>query len=416
MLDILLSIVLALFSISLSFALGKRFLSFFSFTSFTLSSYELILFSTVLGVSLFGLLFFFIGIFQLYFLWFFILFFLILLFIFYKDTFSFFPWMYSLIKAVVPSRYTSFLVRFCFLLLCFFVVANFFFSLTPEIQWDSLVYHLTQAKLYAAHHGLVDLPYDYHTYMPKQFDILYVLGEVFALPQTAKIFAFFFNLFLLFGIFFFARRYWNYDVAILASALFYTIPTVTLYQSTTYNDLPATLFLFYSCYSFILSFHNKNRKFLVLAGIFLGAAAATKILLLSLLPFFLCALLFSSYKKEKMSLSLLDGFQLFLAVFLFLSPWMILTYTQIGNPIYPFFYSVFGGDHWSVSLESYWSTLRADYGSGRSISSFFLSPWYITMEPMRYGPVYGITPLFLIFLPLFFFFKSSFSSSPLQKK
>ena len=35
---------------------------------------------------------------------------------------------------------------------------------------------------------------------------------------------------------------------------------------------------------------------------------------------------------------------------------------------------------------------------------------------MRYGPVYGITPLFLIFLPLFFFFKSSFSSSPLQKK
>src|SRR3989338_8043681 len=177
MIDIILSVLLALFFLSLSFALGKKLLSFFSSYSLPLSSslsfHEQILFSTVLGVSLFGLLFFFIGIFQLYSLWFFILFFLILLLIFSKDMFSFFPSMYSLIKAVVPSRYTSFFVRFCFLLLCFFVVANFFFSLTPEIQLDSLVYHLTQAKLYAVHHGLVDIPYDYHTECQQDRDALH---------------------------------------------------------------------------------------------------------------------------------------------------------------------------------------------------------------------------------------------------
>ncbi len=432
MLDLILSIMLALFFLSLSFALGRKILSLFSFP---LSFHEHILFSTVFGVSFFGLIFFFIGVFQLYYLWFFILLFLLLSFLFCKDILSFFSGMYSLIKTLFPYRYTSFFIRLSFLILSLFVLANFFFSLTPEIQWDSLVYHLTQAKLYASHHGIVELPYDYHTYMPKQFDILYVLGEVFALHQTAKIFTFFFNLFLMLGIFFFVRRYWNYDVALLTSTLFYTIPTLALYQSTTYNDIPATLFLFYSCYSFVLLLQTLNKKFLLLTGVFLGAAAATKILLLSLLPFFILALFFFSLQqkislqnKKYSSFSLilskacffLDALQLFLLVFLFLSPWMILTDTQVDNPVYPFFYSVLDGGHWSASLEEYWSTLRADYGSGRSVSSFFLSPWYITMEPMRYGPVYGITPLFFMFLPLFFFFmlfsRSSFFSSPLQKK
>ncbi len=417
MISTILSIVLALFFLGLSYALGKKFLNFFSLP---LTYHEHYLFSTVLGVSLFGPIFFIIGIFHLYFVWFFVLFFSLLILFFYKDIVAFFLDFSLLIKVFLPSRYSSFFLRFSFVILILFIGANFFFSLTPEIQWDSLVYHLTQAKIYAHEHAIVQLSYDYHTYMPKQFEILYVLGEIFGLSQMAKIFTFFFNLFLLFGIFFFARRYWNYDVALLTSAIFYTIPTLALYQSTTYNDIPVTLFLFYSCYSFILSI--QHRKFLLFAWIFLGAATATKILMLSTLPFFLCALYFFSYfstssncqNKKHYLYFFFDSVLIFLLVFLFLFPWLLLTYTQIHNPVFPFFYSTLGGDTWNSDLETYWSTLRADFGSGRSIGSLFLTPWHITMNPLRYGPVYGITPLFFIFLPLLVFFFPKESS--LQKK
>ncbi len=412
--ELFLSSILAFSLLIVAAGIGKKCLYFLLKTSI-LTEQEMFIFAIPLGSILMSLLLFFLGIFHLYYasLLFSLLIFCMILF--YKEIYWAGKQVYALFHEFLELRKKSLLSFCCVFFLFLFIFANFFFSFTPEIQWDSLVYHLTVPKIYAQHHGLIEIPYDYHTYLPKQFDILFIFGEVFSLPQTSRIFTMLFDLFLALTVYVFCKKYWNAKIGLLAATLLYTIPVFTVYQSTTYNDTAMAIFLFCSFFAFILSIQEQRLLFLV--GIFLGACAATKILALAFLLYFSLLILWKNFFTEQMNIQnkeyirekskkcILSILLITLCTFFVLAPWLTLSYVQTKNPVYPFFYTTFGGSHWSIELDTFWNNLRESYGIGRTASGFFLTPWLLTMQPMLYGPVYGYSPIFLLFLPLFFWIR-----------
>ncbi len=57
------------------------------------------------------------------------------------------------------------------------------------------------------------------------------------------------------------------------------------------------------------------------------------------------------------------------------SPWLVKSYIYTGNPVYPFFYSVFSGKDWTGELARGYSTLQANFGLGNDFASFLLLPY-----------------------------------------
>ena len=418
-LQLFISFVLAFLFFSVMIGLGYKISSYFPRLFSSISSQEIIIISSILGVGSVGTIFFFIGLFHLYYGLFFLGGILFLSIVLFSDIILVLHSFLCLFKEILFSKKTLFM-ECCAVLFFIFLLGNLFSSLTPEVQWDSLVYHLTGPKIYAKNYALVEIPSEYHDYLFKQYDILFVLGEALEYPQISKILSFLFTLLLPLGVYVFSKNVWNKKVAIIAMVIIYTIPNMVIYYPTTYNDVALTIFLFAAIITFF--YGQRDKTWLLLCGLFVGFAAATKILAFATLGFFLLYQLFidlkktyfSNFSKSRVSffsfltIYFIDACHIILPCLLIMTPWMTLTYIQTENPVYPFFYSVIGAENWNDDIEHFKQMERNDYGTGKSILSFLMTPWNLTMHPMIYGPVYGDTPIFLIFIPLslFLFFFS----------
>lgn len=395
MIQTLLSIGLASLFLLIAAGVGKRIIEFLGLKA---EPQEVAIFATVVGIGSMGTLFFFLGIFHLYYKSILALFFILGGIFFYKEILWVTQRIKEIITEIIKIKQNK-VLQACTIILLIFMIGNFFFALTPEVQWDSLVYHMTTPKLYARAHGIVEIPYDFHTYLTKQIDIQYVVGEIFGLEQYAKVLMYSFNLFLSLGIYVFCKQKWNMKVGLIAMTILYTIPIMTIYEPTTYNDISMGLFLFYACTAFLKIKQQKNWIFL--CGFLIGSAAGTKIFALGTLGFFIFMYVWF-FGIRKMQNSIADIVIIGLVCFLVIAPWLTITTIQTKNPIYPFFYNVFGGENWTPELAEFWSNLFTSQGGEKTITSFFLTPWNLTMHSMLYGPVYGYSPVFLIFIPLFF--------------
>jgi len=393
MITTILALIIAIITVLISGAIGKKV---FDYLKIDTSNHEKVLFATVTGFGIISVILFFLGIVHLYYR-ITIIVLLILSIIFLNKGMI---WTLSNLKNIIMEIITlkgRTITHFFKILLLLFIICNLFFSFTPEVQWDSLVYHLTVPKIYVEQNSIVEIAYDYHSYFPKLTEIFFIIGETLSLDQFSKCFMFLFNLFLILGAYVFCRDKWDKEVAIIVATILYTIPIMAIYQPTTYNDIAMTLFLFYACIAFLKS--KKERSWVYICGIMIGSAAATKIISISMLGFFSIYYFISVKKRIKFRLA--DIIIIILMCLLIVTPWLTLAYVQTKNPVYPFFYNVLGGEGWTSEIEEFWGDLRKDFGPGRTLITLLTTPWNLTMHPMLYGPIYGYTPLFLIFIPLF---------------
>ncbi len=387
--------VLAFFVIVIGIGLGKKLLKNVGLYEDKL---EIALFSGVIGVGLLGSILFFLGIFKLFYLSVIFIMLVIGIIVLRKDIRDAVEQYVYIIKDMI--RQDNKIGKFSIIILIIFIIGNGIFATTPEVQWDSMVYHLTVPKIYAQNHQIIEIVDDYHSYLPKQTDILFTISEIAGIKKSSKIIMFLFNLFLVGGIYVFTKKVWNKKAAIIATTIFYTIPNSTIYQPTTYNDLALSSFLFFSIYAYVNA--RKNKKWFYVCGILLGFAAATKIIAIGMLGFFILLLLLDKRSQILLKNRIIWICVIALITVAILSPWLIITAMQTGNPVYPFFYKIVGGHNWSPELDEFWDDLRQEYGTGGSLKSFIFTPWTMTMNPMKYGSIYGYTPLFFIFIPLMF--------------
>ncbi len=293
------------------------------------------------------------------------------------------------------------------ILLCFILVlaaANLMLADTPPIEWDSIRYHLADPKVYVQNHGFVNLPSEWHSNMPFFTEMIYLTGLLMQGAELAKLFACLMGLLLVLMIYSFASQRFSREVSMALAAIFISIPIISQFMSTAKNDIPLAFFAFLAVASYIFWAESSDKRWLLVSSVMAGAAAAIKTTGIAV-SLIICLLIFWNFilKKEYVSAFLRPSIY-FVVSFVFLAPWLIKSLIYTGNPVWPLAYSVFGGQYWNPGLAEILKYL-GEYGYGTSLLDFVLLPFRITFYPNAFATIMGISPVFLMFIPLVFMYK-----------
>ena len=261
-------------------------------------------------------------------------------------------------------------------------------ALGPELAFDSLWYHLTIPKLYLENHSIMFIPGGllYYSGMPKLGEMFYILGLSLGDETTVSLAHYLFGILCCITLYVFARRYLSRSLS-LVTVLIFSSNLVFAWESTTaYIDLIRTFFELSSLIAFIIWWKSQNKKVLLLSGLLIGFAIATKLLAIGTFLLFLLFVVINyirwSMEYQKIRISTKKAIH---ALILFCScallaplPWFIFSYIHTGNPVYPFFTDIYAVQHEPII-----------------ISSFFTEIWNVFL--FASDPV---SPIYIMFLPM----------------
>ncbi|MBQ7257329.1 MAG: hypothetical protein IJS60_06505 [Abditibacteriota bacterium] len=270
-------------------------------------------------------------------------------------------------------------------------------ALSPSISddWDSLAYHLAAPKKYLEHGGFYYIDYSSHTNFPMFQEVLYITPIFFKIPQVAKIIHFIFGVFtcVLVGFSlkdFFIKGKDRYST-IFGAYLVFSMPIVLWLMTTAYIDITFAFYGLLALYFALLYNENKHSLSLIFCGIACGFGASCKMLGLQyILIFALWIFLYNLFFKAKFK-DIFKPLCIFIGVSVIVCAcWYIRSFIWTGNPVYPFFYSIFHGKDWSVELADFYASNQAKFGVGHSLKSFITTPIWMTIDHSSFYDVPGL--------------------------
>ena len=290
-----------------------------------------------------------------------------------------------------------------YVLLAVFLLVGFFLVFTPEVGKDALIYHLAVPKLYWQHHGFYFIEGNAFANYPLLTEMIYAFalflsGDV--LPKAMHFAAF---LLIMAGMWSFCRfRLINNDFPALAVLIFASIPTVFLIASWAYIDLFTAYYIAAAVFAFIIWSDANAKGWLVLGAVFSGLACATKYTSLLLPLLGVLGILWTSRNRHASAKNAIKN--VFLYVLLVIAagiPFYVKNYVLTGNPLSPFFFSLFGGQGWDAAQARYYDLFVSTLGMGRSFIDHLLLPWNLSFnaefDSIRFDGVLG--PVFFLILP-----------------
>jgi hypothetical protein len=286
-------------------------------------------------------------------------------------------------------------------------------ALLPPTAWDSLVYHLVGPDRYLQAHRLTFDFDNYYLFFPSFTEMLFAAGMALKGDVVPSLLHYSYLLLTIGALGAFARRYWTRHLGLMAAALFVSIPTAVQIATWSYVDLTLTFYNFAAIYALLNWLppgseqeqptdqnqeraHPQSPGWLVLSGLFCGAAMSTKytavVSLLVLGAILLWGLIRRHLSVRRVIAGGLVVAGLALAV---VAPWYVKNAVVAGNPLYPL---VWGGRAWN-EVDTRWLLAL---GQKMSLLDLLIIPWSMTVIGKQGTPAYDatISPLFLILLPL----------------
>lgn len=260
-------------------------------------------------------------------------------------------------------------------------LVNLVGALGPELGFDALWYHLTLPKIYLQNHRLVYIPGNllYYSTLPKLLEMLYVSALAFQGEILAKIIHFIFGVLSAIGLYKLSRRYLRVKSTLIVVTIFYTALVVGWQSITAYVDLARTFFEILALDYFLKWYEKERKQNLIKSALMIGLAISTKLLALGSLIIFLFLIIFKRKFKDFLAFS---GIALLVSL-----PWLVFSFIHTRNPVYPIFGNILDSSHKFVS-----------FNIMRFISDF----WNLFLRSAD-----PISPIILIFLPLFLVSKLS---------
>ncbi|QTA92394.1 ArnT family glycosyltransferase [Desulfonema magnum] len=276
------------------------------------------------------------------------------------------------------------------------------FVLTPAIGNDALTYHLAVPKLFLEHHGFFFIPGNIFSHYPLNSEMLFLIALVLRGDILAKGIHFAMAMFTLGALWQFTRDYISETASFpLILLIFFTIPSVFMNAHMAYNDMTLTFYTFLAVYTFMNWFSQKGSRWIILCGLFSGLAMATKYAAL-LVPLLGCLGILCAFHRETHYRKMFYVLGIYaLCVAVFGSPFYIKNWVMSGNPLYPFFYKIFGGKGWSTDQARYYDFFLQNLGMGRGLWDYVLLPWNLSFHAKMHSPQFdGIMgPVFILTLP-----------------
>jgi len=307
-------------------------------------------------------------------------------------------------------------------LLVFFLVAcalTLIGALAPsgDMDYDGLVYHLAVPKIYLQEGRLHPLPWESHSNFPFALEMLYLLGMLLRGWMkgqiVAKLFHFGCGWLTALAIYAFCRRWWGPRAGWLGAAAFLAIPLVGWEMMVAYNELAFALYAFLAVYALSIWWGNRqtSKGWLWVAAIMCGMAMGTKMLGGTVLIFGVLALGWLLLRETERGRALARMAVFVVIALAIASPWYLKSYLWTGNPVYPFYYEHFGGEHWTAARAEAYAAAQQAFGMGGGALKFLALPWNLTMRPqaffdqpgaLRYFNVaiWMFAPLMLALIPI----------------
>ncbi|MBI2597292.1 glycosyltransferase family 39 protein [Candidatus Daviesbacteria bacterium] len=263
---------------------------------------------------------------------------------------------------------------------------NLIGALGPELAFDALWYHLTIPKIYLQQNSIFYIGgHLYYSAMPKFTEMFYIAALALGSEITAKIIHLLFGIATLVALYKISRSFLSSKDSLLVSLIFYSNLVVGWMSITAYIDLARTFFETLALWSFLNFIRYRLSKWLTISATMLGFAASCKLLSLWSVAIYLTLLLYISLlKKVKLVTVLKQSLFFCTIVFIIVSPWLIFSYLNTGNPFYPIFSPI------NQNLGEATSFNPTDIIS-TTWSIFLLSP-----DPL--------SPIYFISLPLIIFY------------
>lgn len=271
------------------------------------------------------------------------------------------------------------------------------FCFLPPTANDALTYHLNLPKRFVQAGKIEYFPYLINSLFPFLIQMHYTLALLLAQPELAQVFHFLTGLGIFTGLVSLGRRMADTRLGLVAGLIFLATPLSFNQMSIPYNDLALAFFTFYAVFALILACETSQRpplRLFALMGVYSGFALSVKYL--ALLHILLLIVLWTGeWIRAKKSgweswLKPLMVYTLFFFLFSFI--WYLRSYLIEGNPLYPYFPSIFGGSGKEYDL--------AKQGYGKTLVDLVLAPWRMTMDPEHFGGSWAqLGPLYLASLP-----------------
>ena len=288
-------------------------------------------------------------------------------------------------------------------------------SLAPPVAKDTLLYHFAVPKAFIAQGSSAIIEGNIASFLALGTEMHAVwamlLGDIVG-PRAGEAAAgatvFLFFPVLLFAVFGWARELGvSRRGGLVATVVTAAVPTGYYVASSAYIDVAMALFIVLASYALCRWYKTLGRGWLLLIGIFLGAALAAKLTTVFVIAAFALVVLLRARSEESGSGKVVagGGAALLLAGVL-ASPWYLRTWTATGSPVFPFYMSIWKGsaNGWDVERSNLFQAMNSSYGGeSKGAADYVLAPvkMAITAQPEQaeyFDGVIGVA--FLMGLPL----------------
>ncbi len=291
--------------------------------------------------------------------------------------------------------------------LLFFVVLVGCFS--PEIFYDSLVYHIAKPNFWLNSHTIVpEKGKVIHNFYTGNSSIIYAIGLSFLDETVCKSIHFLFYLATGLTIFLMGKKFFNPKTGIVSTLLFFTIPYSGILS---YRSAPEMMLAFFETMAIFAILYwmqqeQQNKQWFIISAISCGVGIGTKyITFYCLFVILIVIFLYILIEKKDIGYAISSCIKYALissAVPVF---WFLYNIYYTGNPVYPFFGEYIGFEKMiNVNADP---SLRMFSLKGwiSNLLNIITSVWIVSMGKYEEAFI-GVTVL--LFIPMFLIFKPKF--------
>ncbi len=260
-------------------------------------------------------------------------------------------------------------------------------ALLPPTEGDALSYQLAAPSLFLERQSVFPVFENTGANYPLGASMLFMFGLAVDSPIAAQLTHFLFGLALMGAIYAFTAENFGRPAGLLASVIYWTSPVVGLEANAPLLDLGWVFYEFLAIWMFWRWHQTRSMRALILMGVALGLAMASKYLAfvgLGVMGLLVgCDALFV---QRKIGRSFRDGLILGGVALVVVSPWLLKNFVMLGNPVYPFFLGTYGLDgqlHNAAKGLDDW----VGAGMGNDLTALLMFPYNVYVHWQRFDPV-----------------------------
>lgn len=267
----------------------------------------------------------------------------------------------AMVRPISAESSVSRLLIFCVAL---FILIRLPAVFTPSAgaDWDSTSHQLAMSKIWLMKHQVDYIPWMNHSNIPATVNMLYAWGLEFGGQAGAKMIGWVFAIFACLGVAGLTAHRYGRRAGNWSALAFICVPVILWELGTAYQDV---IHGFYGGAAVLLaaiSLFDGGKRWIWLAGIMLGFSIATKYTGFQIAFGLLVAALLVGGFTRSLGAPIKLSFAISVIAVAIASPWYVRNVINTGNPVYPFFYSVFGGRDWSPDMAHAYAVEQKRFG------------------------------------------------------